>query len=395
MSALHDEREQRNFALQVFQQMRTAGISDAAYDPEAFAIRYGDGVLGLHNLYDETVGVAKQVIEKELARVVPALVEPAATPRDWATVRPLLRPVLRPATYLIDASTPRLRRPVFPFVDEFVAVEHSETLGFPDTSVLADWGVSAAEVFDIARRNLVEQVSPMELPDDGVAKIVPDNGNYLPSWLLLSGWLAASTKRFRYPPVVFIPDQRTLLVVPGDPDLVSSVYETVEEDYREAAYPLSPQGYTFDQFGRVVPVDVLADSPHRMPAQRARALLADTEYDIQRDWLSQHYEDEAEPLYVSALRVVEQAGELQTVTVWGQDVQCALPEADALVFACDDGRSLQVPFGTAVEMTGIAPIPGLRPRRYRTNNWPDDAVLDQLAQTVGSAELPTVEQRRD
>ena len=394
MSALHDEREQRNFALQVFQQMRTAGISDASYDPDAFAIRYGDGVLGLHNLYDETVGVAKQVIEKELARVVPALVEPAVTPRDWATVRSLLRPVLRPATHLIDASTSRLRRPVFPFVDEVVAVEHPETIGFPDTSVLTDWGVSAAEVFDTARRNLAEQVSPMELPDDGVAKIVSDNGNYLPSWLLLHGWLAASTQSFGHPPVAFIPDQRTLLVVPGDPELVESVYETVEEDYREAEHPLSPQGYTLDRSGRVVPVDVLADNPHHRPAQRARALLADTEYDIQRDWLSQRYEDEDEPLYVSALRVVEQAGELQTVTVWGQDVDCTLPEADALVFACDDGRSLQVPFGTAVEVTGLAPIPGLRPRRYRTTEWPDDAVLARLAQTVGAAELPTVEQRR-
>lgn len=392
MSALDDECEYRDFALQVFQQMRSAGISDASYDPDEFAIRYGDGVVQLQNLYRETRGLDQSELRDELARIVPALVAGPEAPSSWDEVRPLLRPMLRAATYLTD-DAPRLRRPLFPFIDEIVAIDLPEVVHFPARSILAEWDVTEEEVFDAARENIAEMVAPMEISDDGVAKIVSQERDFLPSWLLAEGWLASATRTFRHTPVVFVPDQQSLLVVPGDPELVASVYDVVEQEYREATRPLSPQGYTLDADGGVVAVDQLATA-HRAPAQRARALLAGAEYDIQREWLAQKYEDELDPGYVSSLMVVEQGDGLRTVTVWGEDVDCVLPEADALVFACDDGRSIQVPFRTAVDITGITPVPGLRPPRYRTNGWPLPEVLARLAGATGSVELPTAGQRR-
>ncbi|WP_433490241.1 hypothetical protein [Nocardia grenadensis] len=383
MTNIDDDRVRREFALQVFGHMRAAGVTDVSYDTDEFAVRYDGGAAVLHlgNLFTETRERSPEETREWLARIVPALVTPAAPPESWEEVRPLLRPVLRPSTYALADEGSRIRRPIFPFVDELLAIDYPDVIGFPDETKLAGWGVTAEEALTVARENLAAVVPVAELPSDGIVKITVDEAEYLSSWILVPDWLLVSTTNFEHPPVAFIPDQRSLLIVPGDPELLSEAFETAEQEYREAARPLSPQGYTLDESGLVIPLDRVTTANDAEVA-RARAVLAGAEYNAQQQWLEEHYRDDLEAIYVSSLMVAERGDRIHTVTVWGEGVDAALPVADFLAFATDDEQTLMVPFDTAVDLTGIAPMPGIHPPRYRAGEWPDPAVFERLAEAA-------------
>ncbi|WP_328395973.1 hypothetical protein [Nocardia sp. NBC_00416] len=384
MTNIDDGRERRDFALQVFGHMRAAGVDDASYDADEFAVRYdgADAVLHLANLFDETRERSPEETEEWLSRIIPALVTPTAAPESWEEVRPLLRPVLRCSTYALDDSGSRVRRPLFPFVDELLAVDYPDVISFPDDSKLAAWGVTAEEALTVARENLAAVVPPMELPNDGIVKIEVDEPDYLSSWILVSDWLLLSTANFEHPPVAFIPDQRTLIVVPGDPELLSEAFEAVEQEYRDASRPLSPQGYTLDESGLVIPLDWVS-TPNDAEVARARAVLASVEYGAQQQWLEERYEADLEAIFVGSLMVAEREDGIHTVAVWGEGVDAALPVADLIAFATEDeDRSIQVPFETAVDITGIVPMPGVHPPRYRTGAWPDPTVFARLTEVA-------------
>ncbi|WP_459545816.1 DUF1444 domain-containing protein [Nocardia sp. X0981] len=383
MTNTDDDRVRREFALQVFGHMRTAGISDVSYDAGEFAVRYdgGDAVLHLANLFTETRDRSPEETREWLARIVPALVTPTAPPESWEEVRPLLRPALRPATYASADEGSRIRRPLFPFVDELLAIDHPDVIGFPDETKLAEWGVTAEEAFTVARENLAAVVPVAELPGDGIVRIAVDEADYLSSWILVPDWLLVSTTNFEHPPVAFVPDHRSLLIVPGDPELLSEAFEAVEQQYREAARPLSPQGYTLDESGLVIPLDQVSTA-NSAEVARARAILAGAQYHTQQQWLEERYQEDLEAIYVSSLMVAEREDGIHTVTVWGEGVDATLPVADFLAFATDDERTVVVPFGTAVELTGIVPMPGLHPPRYRTGGWPAPAVFERLTEAA-------------
>ncbi|MEU1980596.1 hypothetical protein [Nocardia sp. NPDC019395] len=380
MTNIDHGRERRDFALVVFGHMRAAGVDDAAYDAEEFAVRYdgGDAVIHLANLFAETRERSPEETREWLERIIPALVTPATQPDTWEEVRPLLRPVLRSSTYTLADPGSRVRRPLFPFVDELLAIDYPDVISFPDESKLAEWGVTAEEALTVARENLAAVTPPMELPNDGIVKIQVDEADYLSSWLLVPDWLLVSTANFEHPPVAFVPDQQTLIVVPGDPELLSEAFEAVEQEYRTAARPLSPQGYTVDESGLVIPLDWVT-TPNDAEVARARAVLAGAEYGAQHEWLEEHHE----AIYVSSLLVAEREDGVHTVAVWGEGVDAALPVADFIAFATEDDQgSIQVPFETAVDITGIAPMPGIHPPRYRTGRWPEPAVLERLAEAA-------------
>ncbi len=392
--SIHEERTaQRQFALQVYQEMMKAGATRVSYDPDEFVIRYdGDMVLNLSNIFQQVRDSSAEERRAEVERFVTAMLAPAPTLSSWDEVRPLLRPVLRPCTYLLEDSVSRLRRPAFPFIDEMVAIDEPGRIRLPSQQQLVEWGVDAEEVFDAARQNLAETVITTEFDDDAIVRIVVDDSSYLPSWLLLPGWLAACTSSYRHRPVAFIPDQTSLIVAPGEPELLEHLYQTVEQEVREADRPLSPQAYTVDDNGMVVPLDRAITGPMPPAVARARTLLACTGYGAQREWLESKYDlagdfddDESASLFFADIMVrqEEEDSSPQMVTVWGEGVHTSLPEADYIAFVREDmEQTLWVPFETAVEITGITPIPGLRPTRYRAVDWPDHIAWSRLSEAA-------------
>ncbi|MGK8502273.1 hypothetical protein [Nocardia asiatica] len=396
MSIPEERTAQRQFALQVYQEMMKTGATRVSYDPDEFVIRYdGDMVLNLSNIFQQVRDLAAEERRAEVERFVAAMLAPAPTLQSWDEVRPLLRPVLRPCTYLLEDSVPRLRRPAFPFIDELVAIDEPGRIRIPAQEQVLEWGVDAEEVFDVARRNLAETVMTTEFDADAIVRIMVDDASYLPSWLLIPGWLAACTSGYRHRPVAFIPDQTTLLVAPGEPELLEHLYQTMEQEVREADRPLSPQAYTVDDNGMVIPLDRAITGPLPLAVDRARVLLACTNYGTQREWLEQEYEiggdydDESASLFFADIMVRQQEEDdpPQMLTVWGEGVHASLPETDYIVFVrADMETTLMVPFRTAVEITGITPISGLRPTRYRAVDWPDHSAWSRLSEAAVTLE---------
>ncbi len=227
--------------------------------------------------------------------------------------------------------------------------------------------------------------SPEELQ---FIRFVDTGDHYVGSWLLVPGWLA-SYGGGEQRPVAFIPDNDTLLLVPDDAEVLAEVFDMVEEQYGQAARQISPQGYTVDEAGMVVPLDHLAAHPARALALRARSGLAVTEYSIQTAFLHEEFEDSLEPvpgvgpLYAGAVLFQPTESGPVTVTIWGEDVEYLLPQADYVHFVRmdEDGEvdvDCTVPFDAVVEIVGLVPLPGLNPPRFEARRWPDEATLARL-----------------
>ncbi|MBF6136901.1 hypothetical protein IU501_28385 [Nocardia otitidiscaviarum] len=386
--------EQERFAEAVLGSLRAHGVTDAEYLAEEFSIRHsGDRIVYLGNIFRECAGYEAAERAERIAHFVTAMTSSDEAPEDWAQVRPLLRAVLRPVTYGLDdfdrMSAP-LSRPAFPFVNETVVVDLPRTRAYVTLDMVRDWGVEPEAVFAAARDNLAELARPGSPEELELLRFVDDGDAYFGSWPLLPGWLA-SYAGGEHRPVAFIPDDHTLLVVPDDPELLPAVFEMVEQQYAEAARPISPQGYTLDEYGMVVPYDQAGPEPAPEYARRARSGLAVTEYGIQTRILTAKFEEDldleplsdVEPAMVGAVMFQSTDDGPVTSTIVGEDVEYLLPEADYVHFARMDADGeidlvCTVPFDTVVQLLGLVPIPGLHPPRFELRRWPDEATLARL-----------------
>ncbi|TQM32966.1 hypothetical protein [Nocardia bhagyanarayanae] len=386
------EREQ--FAQAVFWKLVAHGVTDVEYLADKFSFRRSDGwVSYLGNVYQECCRVSDQEREARIAQFVASMISTHSVPRHWAAASPLLRPVLRPVTRGMGESIPNaqmLARPAFPFVDEAVVVDMPFNRAFVSSDMAREWDVEPALVFDTARANLNRLTQEGRLRDREIIQFRDTGDSYFGSCLLVPGWLAGySTGGHR--PVAFIPDNDTLLVVPDDPALLEQVFEMVEQQYIDAVRPISPQGYTIDEAGRVVPFDQIGAHPARPLALRARCGLAVTEYAIQTRILTDKFDSDldilpwsdVDPAYVAAVKFETSPEGPITTTVWGEGVEYLLPQTDYVHFVRGDTVEdieliCTVPFDVVVELMGLIPLPGLSPTRFEARHWPDETTLNRL-----------------
>lgn len=378
------------FAALVLHQLTAAGQHDAEYDPGDFKITVGSLQLYLGNIYRETAGLGVEDRDRRIANFVAGLTDDD-TPDSWAEVRPLLRPILRPSTFGISSPADGMRpisRPAFPFVDELVAIDRPHSRSIVSTATLRDLNVSADEVFAAARENLTALVGSGGFQGDGLIHFADNGDGYCTSWPLVPGWLAGSGDG-THRPIAFLPDVDTLIIAP-DLDDLAPLFEHVEQRYREAVRPISPQAYTVDDHGTVIPLDQSPGHRHRALALRARCGLAVTEYGAQSTALEQavddhlaypDHEDLAPAFAGSVMYVADDTGPY-TATIWGKDVEYLLPEADRVIFCTEENGQMhtlfEVPFPAVAEVVGLTPIPNMSPRRYEIRHWPTPETLARL-----------------
>jgi hypothetical protein len=379
------------FGQRVLAEVRAAGVAEAWYDHEEFAISYrrapgeGDppGRINLGNLFRDWSGAEPAELDERIRGFVDGMVNSAPTPETWEQARADLRPVLRASTFGLETPSSRmvpLRRPALPFLHELVVLDRPAVMSYVTEEMAATWGVRPAEVFKAARANLTALAAGPPPGGDGtvgtVLRFVDDGDSYLVSRLLLDGWLARLAPAVGGPPVAFAPARDALLVGAADPDLLAALFKLVEEEYQEAPRALSPAAYTCASDGRVLPYRVPGDHPLAAIVNRAEVMLAATEYTAQGDWL-----DDAEPeSYVAGLLVgTRPDGSVFTVASWGEDVDTLLPEAQYVGFSGADGAPpFLVPWKTVAREANLLPVVGLDPPRYRVTGWPAPAVLERL-----------------
>jgi hypothetical protein len=370
---------------------RTPGVERAVYRADEFAIsilRTGADTpahLYLANVYRETADASpaerRERLEKLLRLMTPM-------PEDsWETVRPKLRPVVRPVTFGAAGPAgmrPPLSRPAMPFLRELVVIDTPDAMAYILPDRIDEWGVDVDEVFAVARDNLAaiaRDSLDREWRDGSAVSMFDDGDGYFTSLLLSPGWLAEAGERMGGPVIAFAPDNNTLLVAPLPETGIEQLYAVVEHSFGEAVRYLSPVGYVAGPQGRAVPYAPPPGHPHHVAARRAAAVLALTEYSNQTEWLSSQYAKAGVDTHIGNLIAVEPpgGGPAETIATWTAGVSALLPRADSIAFAHPDGGvDFRVPWHVAEEHAGLVPEPLLAPARYRVDGWPAPEVLGEL-----------------
>ena len=276
------------FAAAVLRRLRAAGVRNARYHRDEFAIEYRSrserepAWMYLSNLYAECERDPASKAER-IDQFVAAFVALPTMPDTWDLAKASLRPVLRGASFgRGGASRYRavLRRPALPYLDEMVVVDQPASMGYVTDGM---WGVPSERVFATARDNLEAQapVLPPTGLDAGPAVLrFFDNGDsYFVSRMLITGWLAALEDRVGGRPVAFAPDPGSLIVAADEPDTLTAVFDAVFEEYEQAGRPLSPMGYTVTSSGQLTPYAVPERHPLANAVGRAERTLATAEYE--------------------------------------------------------------------------------------------------------------------
>ncbi|WP_433794465.1 hypothetical protein [Actinoplanes sp. CA-252034] len=370
---------------------RTPGVERAVYQADDFAISIhragadGPAHLYLANVYRETAGASpaerRERLEKLLRLMTPM-------PEDsWETVRPKLRPVVRPVTFGVAGPAgmrPPLSRPAMPFLRELVVVDAPDAMAYILPDRIEEWGVDVDEVFAVARANLAaiaRDSLDREWRGGSAISLLDDGDGYFTSLLLSPGWLAEAGERMGGPVIAFVPDNNTLLVAPLPETGIEQIYAVVEHGFGEAIRYLSPVGYVAGPDGRSVPYAPPPGHPHHAAARRAAAVLALTEYSNQTEWLSTQYAKAGVDTHIGSLIAVEPpgGGPAETIATWPAGVSALLPRADSIAFARPDGGvEFRVPWHVAEDRAGLVPEPLLAPARYRVDDWPAPETLAEL-----------------
>lgn len=375
-----NENPKERLARLVIERVQNEGGSDPRLDTSAFAVRYdGNAVLPLDHLLRDTADASELDLESHVAHFVATTMSSNEWPGNWNDALPRLRPVLKPSTYTLGSpSGLLLSRRVFPLVDELVVVDmpaHREVVSW---ETIGKWGVDPSTVFAAARSNLATITQHAD-PTKGRAtqRLVDKGGQYFTSWLLDPGWLESHRRRFGCAPVAFVPDVDTLYVVPSDDSaLLAKHFRLIEDQYTHTSRSLSPQAYTVDDKGTVVTFDQVR--PEDPGSSRARCVHIAKEYAAQESWLTRQYELDRISSDVAAASVKATSFGPRTVTIWADDVDCTLPQTDLVAFYRDGSPPFYVQFEDVSSITGMRPMDGLDPVRYRAPTWPPAGIVEQL-----------------
>ncbi|MGH3663473.1 MAG: hypothetical protein ACRDTQ_16650 [Micromonosporaceae bacterium] len=374
------------FAELALEAFHRAGVADAEFDEDEFAIMCGDGwEIYLDHVHEQWQSWPADERDDRLASWVAQAIEiqDTETPATWGEAAERLRPVLRPAS-LQCQDKPPLSRPAFPFLREYVVIDSPSSMTYVTPRQLRTWGVEEDAVFDAARENLIKLPYPVGWLEDGpgLYALTDDGDQYLVSWLLLENVLGDIGEAFGQPAVVCAPDYNTLLIGPDDDEAVMTLLETAATPDDESARPLSPLAYVFDPesgfptayFGRS------ADSPVNAAAHRAWWQLAAEEYEQQREWLAEKYLDDLELVFVASVMVIEtDDGGVVGATVVGEGVQnTMLPAVDVVFFMTEAGDQTAVAWDDAERVLGLTAEPDLDPPRFRQPSFPTPEQMAQL-----------------
>lgn len=371
------------FAGAVLTELRARGYAAARFDEPGFVVRLdADSGLLVDRLFLEVQGLPQDARAGHVAARLDAALRPP--PSSWAEAQPLLRSVLRPTSFTAAVTAGADRpwiRPLWPFVHELAVVDTGDARAVVTRADTARWGVPGEQMFAVARANIAARYPPQP-QQQRVGHLRGDGHSYCDSAVLVPGWLssfAADSGESR--PLVFFPGDEVLLVCTDEPDVATAFFAAAERIYRQAAVPISPQGYTIVG-ENIVGYDVAgaaASRPLRPLAVRARSVLAETEYLAQTDRLRRYFAEQGIDTAVGTVQMIETPRGSCTMTVWPQGTRQLLPVADYVtLLPAGHTDHVTVPFPVLADVLGLVPDRELLPRRYPAPAWPSTEELAVL-----------------
>jgi hypothetical protein len=356
--------------------------------------------LYLGNMFAETRDLSP---DARLARVMGLLsaIEPQ-DPLDWDEAKGLLVPLLRSMAYAASTDHALAVEPFVPFVVLALGIDSDATTQVVTAETLSGWGVPFETArqcaFDVLTNHIEsEDVETWDRDTPYPNFTIGRDDSYQSSRLALPGFVASFRGKVNGNPIAIVP-HRGLLVIAGDADAsaVLRLIDTAEREYRASPRSLSPDLYTVDAADQVVPWEPPPDHPHRRLARRNRLLLAGSEYDQQKEALSESLETLGDEAFVASYTIVMPAGDEipWSYAVLPEGVATLLPCTDVVVFASNHApegkpQHLFVFLDDARRIAGegfFAVEPGWMPERLRVSRWPDEETLRRLAEVA--VELP-------
>lgn len=375
------------FVDMVLADLHVRGYSAARFDESGFVVHLDDGRrLLLDRPFYEVQAVAAAARAGHVAARVDAALRPP--PASWAQVQPLLRSVLRPTSFTAAVTADDDRpwiRPLWPFVHELAVVDTGDARAVVTEADTARWGVPGEQMFAVARGNIAARYPPQPQPQR-IGHLRGDGHSYCDSAVLVPGWLdsfAVGSAGAGSRPLVFFPGDEVLLVCTDAAEVAPGFFAVAERLYRQAAVPISPQGYTIvgsmivglDRAGAAAP----GGPALRGHAVRARSVLAEAEYLVQAGRLQRYFAERGIDTRADAVQVIETPRGSCTMTVWTPGAPQLLPVADYLTLvSADHTDHFTVPFPVFVDVLGLVADPDLLPRRYPVAQWPPGEVLEVL-----------------
>ena len=367
------------FADAVLGELARRGRSAAGFDEVGFVVTLADDRrLLVDRLFYDLQNLSGEARARQLAAGLEAALRPM--PASWPEVQPLLRSVLRATSFTgavaVDGNLPWIR-PLWPFVQELAVVDSGAVRAVVTQGDTARWGVGGEQMFAAAHTNIAARYPPQP-QTQRIGHLRGDGHSYCDSAVLVPGWLSSFADGSAVRPVVFFPGDEVLLVCTDDPGAAGEFFAAAERLYRQAAVPISPQGYTI--VGRtLIGLDAAGPSGLRPPAVRARSVLAEREYLVQGQRLQQYFAQTGTDAEAAPLQMIETPRGSCTMTVWRQGTPGLLPAADYLtLLPADQSRPVTVPFPVLADVLGWQPEADLVPLRFAAERWPDDQTLGVL-----------------
>ena len=371
-------------------------VARAVYDADKFQVLLfrtpDDGSPATINLdmsFRATERAPASVRRAAVARLVDAAAMPP-TPDTWGNTQPLLRPVLRPPVH--DPKIGVVSRPALRYLSEMLVLDSPSAMKYVGPDDLDSWGVSAAEAFGAAHRNLARSVTdtldaarrrgPATLP----TRLDGSGDHYVTSLPLIDGWLAALQRVTEARPLVFPTSNNVLLLAyePTDPDRIAALVQDAEREWTESARPICPAPVTVDDEGAPTLYELPPDHPAHAAVKHATILLAMSSYGPQTEYLRDVARAE-DPFPASLKGFRGPTGEEFTGTTWTDGTESVLPHADLVFFPKEGEQMLQIPWGIVAEETGMTPAHGFHPVRYRVGSWPAAEVMERMKERASAA----------
>lgn len=388
-----DEREAHNAFGQQMRAMLVEryGLKDARYDEACFCIRHSDGVINLHNFYNEVLHerldaatVAERISGSLLrARVPGAQILPALRERYFIELQANLQSRLLPSASAAGGFPLRV-------VGDQLALtlveDQPKAMGYLSSSELQKRGLDFARVLEQATAALLKRQPPnLRQLEAGVYMVEGDD--YAGTHFLL-GRLHESMRLQGDPVAVFVNNH--VVFVTGERDLDGLGRVAVEvESASEAPRSWSPRALRLHG-GRWEPWKAAASLPvFRAYEQMRRKALA-LDYEIQSRVLEKFQESLPPDAAITRdehafparyiLLADKTTHELRSIATLAREADTLLPVVDEVVLQGPDDKSMAtVPWDRFIAAMGKgARLTDLWPRRYRVAKFPSDKQIAQM-----------------
>ncbi len=378
--------------------LHSEGCTDIQAFPDRLEIKFqrrgSAHMVSLGNLrreYEKTPrGGRAALLQKFLSSVV----IDDSLPKDYATARPRLMPVVRSTGGMgiarqtgiagdAPAGSGPVHRPLVADVVVALVIDLPNSMMYVQERSLAEWGVTWEQALQDAIDNL------RALPEHGGwREIAP--GVWSGEWgdTYESSRLLIPDLIYRLgigDPVAMVPFRSALLVTSAGnaaaiTQLVQLAHDALDHQGRWVSFELLRlQGTQWTHF------HASGDAADRQAVMRVRSQADD--YEGQRQVLVGQFEASHEDVFVASCTLMRiDGGPVTSYSVWSEDVDTLLPQSDSVVLLYRDGEdnwhtrlawaTVLAQFGHLMERTDHVPA------RWRVRRFPDRAALRALAATA-------------